>query len=138
MPRDNIKLGGRLVYKMKDPKKDGIARSDWKYMEQNPYGDPDFSEEHNKRVIAEVDAWNDEHEREIEREFKEKTAERTSAVAQYLKNVTQGQGVTDVTKYFGKRYLAYLRGEEVVRKLKSNPALVDKLKKMHGGKLKGL
>lgn len=123
---------------MKDPKKDGISRTDWKYMEQNPYGDADFSAEHNKRVIDEVDEWNDKHERDIEREFKERTSERTSAVAQYLKNVTQGGGVTDVGTYFGKRYLAYLRGEEVVRKLKSNPALVEKLKKLHGGKLRGL
>lgn len=123
---------------MKDPKKDGIARSDWKYMEQNPYGDPDFSEEHNKRVIAEVDEWNDRHEREIDREFKEKTAERTSAVTQYLNQIKQGKGITDTEKYFGKRYLAYLRGEAVVRKLKENPALVRKMLAKHKGKLKPL
>ena len=123
---------------MKDPKKDGISRTDWKYMEQNPYGDADFDPEHNKRVIDEVNAWNDKHERDIDREFKERTSERTSAVAEYLHNVTQGGGVTDVGTYFGKRYLAYLRGEEIVRKLKSNPALVEKLKKLHGGKLREL
>lgn len=119
-------------------KKDAISRQDWKYMEKNPYGDPDFSEEHNKRVIAEVDEWNDKHLRDVDREYSEKTAERTNAAAAYLKNVTQGQGISDVSKYFGKGLLAYLRGEEVVRKLRENPGLVDKIKKMHGGKLKGL
>lgn len=97
-------------------------------MEQKPYGDPDFSEEHNKRVIAEVDAWNDEMDRKREREFKEKTQERTSAVAQYFKNIAQGKGVTSVEQYFGRRYLAYLRGEEVMHQLKANPELIEKLK----------
>jgi len=118
---------------MKDPKRDSIARKDWKYMEQLPYGDPDFSEEHNKRVIAEVDAWNDEQDRKRSRDFSEKTLERTSAVAQYLKSVSEGaESSTD--KYFGKRYLAYLRGQEIVKKLKENPALIEKMKNKWKGK----
>lgn len=109
-------------------KKDQIDRKDWKFMEQLPYGDPDFSEEHNRRVIAEVDAWNDKMDKRRDREFKEKTQERTSAAARYLKNVADGKGVS-VETYFGKRYLAYLRGEEIVNQLKANPALVEKLRK---------
>lgn len=97
-------------------------------MEQNPYGDADFDPEHNKRIIAEVDAWNDQMEERKEREFKEKIQERTNAVAQYLQNITKGQGINNIQKYFGKRYLAYLRGEEIVRQLKSNPELVEKIK----------
>ena len=114
---------------MEDPKKDSISIKDWKYMEQSPYGDADFDLEHNKRVIAEVDAWNDEMDRRRQREFKENIQERTSAAAQYLKNITQGEGVSDVSKYFGRRYLAYLRGQEIVKKLQSNPALLEKVKK---------
>ena len=128
----------QLPLNMKNTKKDSISRNDWKYMEQKPYGDSDFSEEHNKRVIAEVDSFNDMMDRKRDRDFKEKTAERTSAVAEYLQNVKQGGGVTSVEQYFGKRYLAYLRGEEVVRKLKSNPALVEKMKGLHKGQLKPL
>ena len=109
-------------------KKDNISRKDWKYLEQKPYGDENFDPEHNKRVIEEVDAWNDEMDRKRKREFKEKTQERVSAIAHYFTNVTQGKGVSGVDKYFGKRYLAYLRGEEIVRQLKSNPQLVEKLK----------
>ena len=97
-------------------------------MEQKPHGDENFSPEHNARVIAEVDAWNDEQDRKREREHKFNLSERTNAVAQYLKNVTQGKGVTTPEQYFGRRYLAYLRGEEIVKQLKANPALVEKLK----------
>ena len=109
-------------------KKDAISRKDWKYLEQKPYGDDDFDPEHNKRVIDEVDEWNDAMDRRRDKEFKEKTQERVNAVAQYLGNISQGKGVHGVDKYFGKRYLAYLRGEEIVRQLKENPALVEKLK----------
>jgi len=109
-------------------KKDKIDRKDWKYMEQKPYGDPGFSKEHNERVIAEVDVWNDAMDRKREREFKGKIQERTNAAANYLKNITQGKGVTSVEQYFGRRHLAYLQGEEVMRQLKANPALVEKLK----------
>lgn len=109
-------------------KKDYISPKDWKFLEQKPYGDPDFSEEHNRRVIAEVDAFNDRMEKEKEKEFKEKTRERVNAVTSYLKNLSSGKGIREIDKYFGKRYLAYLRGEEIVRQLKQNPALLEKIK----------
>ena len=109
-------------------KKTVISPKDWKYLEQKPYGDDNFSVEHNARVIAGVDAWNDEQDRRREREHKSNLSERTGAVAQYLKNVSQGKGVTTVEQYFGRRHLAYLRGEEVVKQLRANPALVEKLK----------
>lgn len=121
-------------------KKDYIAREDWKFMEQMPYGDENFSEEHNKRVIEETERWNDEQDRKRVKDYQEKTRERTNAVAQYLKNLTQGRGVTSIDRYFGKRHLAYLRAEEIVNQLKANPALTKKLKeKMSGqGKLRSL
>ena len=109
-------------------KKDEIARKDWKFMEQMPYGDLGFSEEHNRKVVAEVDAWNDEMDRMRSREYKEKVRERTDAVGSYFRNITQGKGVHGVDEYFGRRYLAYLRGEEIVKQLKSNPALIERLK----------
>lgn len=106
-----------------------ISREDWKYMEQKPYGDPGFDPEHNRRVIEETEREMDELDKKIDRDFSEKTRERTTAAAHYLRNVAQGKGVTQVDKYFGKRYLAYLRGQEVIRELKSRmtPALLAKL-----------
>lgn len=109
-----------------------IAPEDWKYMEQSPYGDDDFSEEHNRRVIAEVDAENDRMDALRDKKHKDNLRERSESVAQYLKNVTQGQGVTDIEKYFGKRHLAYLRGEQIVKKIQQkiidNPSLMKKIR----------
>jgi hypothetical protein len=109
-------------------KPDYISPEDWKFMEQNPYGDDDFSEEHNKRVIKEVNDHNDKMDRKRKRDYKVKTQERTDAVARYLKNISQGKSVSSVDKYFGKRHLAYLRGVEVANQLKMNPAILNKLK----------
>jgi len=101
-----------------------ISAQDWKYMEQNPYGDPDFSEEHNKRVIAEVNAENDEMDKQRDRDHSNSVRERSEAVASYLNNITQGKGVTDIEKYFGKRHLAYLRGQKI--EFKWNKIYIDK------------
>ena len=114
--------------------KDYIAPEDYKYMEQNPQGDIGFSVEHNRRVIKEVDDFNDVMDRKRERDHKEKLKERTSAVVQYLNQIKDGKGVTSIDKYFGKRHLAYLRGQEIVSKLKANPELVAKLKNKFSGK----
>lgn len=97
-------------------------------MEQKPHGDPDFDPEHNKRVIAEVNAANDELDKKKDRDHSSDVRERSNAAVSYLQNVSQGKGVTDVDKYFGKRYLAHLRGEEIVKKLKMNPAILKKMR----------
>ena len=109
-------------------KKDTISQEDWKYMEQKPYGDADFDPEHNKKVIKETNDWNDMMDRKRERDHKQALKERTEASAQYLKNIADGKGVSSIDQYFGKRYLSYLRGMEIVNKLKSNPELVKKMK----------
>ena len=109
-------------------KPDYISPEDFKFMEQNPYGDADFSKEHNERVIKEVNDWNDKMDRKRDRDYKSKTKERTDAVVQYLQQIKDGKGITSVEKYFGRRYLAYLRGQEIISKLKANPALVKQLK----------
>src|SRR3990167_3356111 len=111
---------------MKKP--DYISPEDFKYMEKNPYGDANFSKEHNERVIKEVNDWNDQMDRKRDRDYSAKTKERTDAVVKYLKQIESGKGVTSVDKYFGRKYLAYLRGAEIVSKLKANPALVQKMK----------
>jgi|SRR3990167_362993 len=109
-------------------KPDYVSPEDYKYLEQNPYGDADFDPKHNERVIKEVNDWNDRMDRKRDRDYTEKTKERTNAVVKYLKQISDGKGVTSVEKYFGKRYLAHLRGQEIVSKLKANPELVERLK----------
>jgi len=83
-------------------------------------GDPDFDLEHNKRVVAETIRKSERAYRERQREFNEGIKERADLAGQYLKSLNKGGSTSDVTKYFGKRYLAYLRGKEVVEMLKSH------------------
>src|SRR3990167_10632227 len=110
-------------------KKDKVHIKDWKHMEAKPFGDPDFSPEHNARVIASVDQWNDEMDKQRDREYKTKTEERSHAAAMYLQNLSQGHVVTKIDQYFGKRELGRLRAQEIVGKLQANPALMQKLKR---------
>lgn len=99
-------------------KDDKISPLDWGYMEQNPEGDVDFSAERNAEVIANVIKKTDKMRRQKSREFQTNLRERTEATAQYLKAL-EGGASTDAEKYFGRRELARLRGEEVLNKLKN-------------------
>ena len=112
---------------------DLISPEDYEFMEQNPYGDPNFNPDHNKAVIASTIEKGKRYWRIKKKEYEEKTKERAVAVTAYLKNITQGGGVTNITNYFGKREMARLRGEEIVSQLKANPELVEKLKNLHKG-----
>lgn len=87
-------------------------------MEQNPEGDVDFSAERNAEIIANVIKKTDKMRRQKEREFQTGLRERNEATAQYLKAL-EGGASTDAEKYFGRRELARLRGEEVLNKLKN-------------------
>lgn len=90
-----------------------VDKTDWKYVNVDP--DPDFDEDHNRQVIDNVIKQNERQRRILERERKEKLGERTSAMASYIKNTKDN---TTPEQYFGKRYIAKLRGEEIVNKLK--------------------
>ncbi len=106
---------------------DKISRQDWQYMEQNPDGDPDFSAEKNAEVIANVIKKTDKMRRQKNREFEAGMRERNEATAQYLKAL-EGGASTDAEKYFGRRELARLRGEEVLNRLKGDASLLEKVK----------
>ena len=96
---------------------DKINPLDWGYMEQNPEGDADFSAEKNAEVIANIIKKTDKMRRQKAREFQTGLRERNEATAQYLKAL-EGGASTNAEKYFGRRELARLRGEEVLNKLK--------------------
>ena len=63
------------------------------------------------------------------RESLEGVKERHNALAIYLKSLNQGGKATNYEKFFGKKYLAYLRGKEIVEKIKGQMAIYgrDKL-----------
>jgi seryl-tRNA synthetase len=97
---------------------DKIDILDYKYMEQNPEGDADFSAERNAEVVANVIKKTDKMRRQKAREYQTALRERNEATAQFLKAL-EGGASTDAEKYFGRRELARLRGEEVLNKLKN-------------------
>lgn len=90
---------------------------DFIFMSQNPEGDPGFSAEHNLRVMAETKRKNQEIRRKRIREHEENVRERASAAATFIKSVEKGGKTTNVQDYFGKKQLAYLRGEEILKEL---------------------
>lgn len=95
--------------------KDTIQKQDWKYVNTKP--DPNFDPEHNRKVIANTIKKNEILVRKKKRDYKEKIKERAEAMATYIESLKQGGKESDVTKYFGRRYLAKLRGEEIMDKL---------------------
>ena len=100
---------------------DLIQPQDLKYVKIDP--DPEFDSEHNKRVIEKTIKDNEKLVKARNREFDEKSKERTNAVAIYLRSLNQGGKTTDHEKFFGKKYLTYLRGKEIMEKLKGQMAI---------------
>ena len=100
---------------MSKTKKDTIQRKDWKFVNADP--DPDFDADHNKRVIAKTIKKNEAYRRKKKRAYKEKVDERAEAISTYIQSLKQGGRESDINKYFGRREMARLRGEEIMNKL---------------------
>lgn len=100
-----------------------ISKKDEKYFEQFP-ADPDFSVEHNKRVIEETIKETEKNIRKKKREQDEPYRERAHAVSRYLSSLQQKGGSKNVEKYFGKRYLAKLRGKEALARIQDKLRVV--------------
>ena len=100
-----------------------IQKQDYHLVPVDP--DPDFDLEHNKRVVEETIAWNEKLRKNKQAEINEQVRERAEAVAQYLKSSEQGRKTTDIEKYFGRRHLSYLRGQQIMERLKDQLTTVD-------------
>ena len=100
---------------MKHPK-DWIHPKDLKYVLPKP--DPDFSPERNQIVIENVIRETERNERRKKQEFNDQVDERVNAVTEYLKSVDRGGATSNIEKFFGKKQLAYLRGEHVANVLR--------------------
>lgn len=116
-----------------------LDQRDWKFVPVDP--DPNFSEERNKQVIAETIETNERLRKRRQREFGSRIREKSEAVAQYLDDVVKGKTSSSVEKYFGKKELTRLRGEEIINKLKGRLSdvkikeAVSKAKKISSSKL---
>ena len=95
---------------------DYIAPQDLKFANVNP--DPGFDPEHNRAVIEKTIKENEKLVRARNRDAEEGNKERINALSTYLRSISTGGKSTDREKFFGKKYLAYLRGSEVMQRIK--------------------
>ena len=107
---------------MKRP--DLIQPQDLKYVQVDP--DPEFDPKHNQAVIEKTIKDNEKLVKARNSGALEGVKERNNAVAIYLRSLNQGGKATDYQKFFGKKYLAYLRGKEIMEKLKGQMALMGR------------
>lgn len=85
-----------------------------------------FNPSRNKSIIEDTIRWAEQQRTLKNKEHDEDYAERSDAVVSYLRALDRGMapGTDRMQKYFGKRTLAYLRGEEIRRKLMANMAVM--------------
>ena len=79
---------------------------------------PDFDFDHNKRVIEQTIKDTQAMIRQKGRESKEGINERAWAASHYLRNIQQGKGTRNVEQYFGKNFLLYLKGKDILNQIK--------------------
>ena len=79
-------------------------------------------------VIENVIRETEENERKKRAEFGEQVDERVNAMTEYLKSVDRGGSTSNIEKFFGKKQLAYLKGEHVANTMRE-------LSIQHKGKL---
>ena len=84
-------------------------------------GEPGFNPAHNKHVIASTIKKTNQMRALRNRQYEDNVRERVDAVMTYAKSRLV-YGSTPVEKYFGKRQLAHLRGQQIVDIIKSKIA----------------
>jgi len=90
-----------------------------------PEGDADFSEAHNKQIIEDSIKAYDLQRSKADKAFAESLGERADAVASLLKHIDGGKS-TNSLKYFGKKELARLRGEDILGEMRLRMASMQR------------
>jgi hypothetical protein len=88
----------------------------------NKYGvlpDPDFSAERNRQVIERTIAKAEKQRLEKFKIWNEQMRDRADATAMFLKHVDRGKD-NNIVKYFGRKELGRLRGEDILTQLKGS------------------
>ena len=83
--------------------------------------DPHFNADRNKAIIARTIKKNEELAKRKKKEFRQGLGEKIDMVASYLKSNAINGG-TPIQRYLGKRWMAKLRGEMIMDKIKNNLA----------------
>ena len=86
--------------------------------------DANFDPENNKRIIQEVIEESEKLWKAKKRAYDDALGERTDALAQYVKSVSEGNTNSNVSKYFGQKYLLYLKGQDILQKIQQNLQIV--------------
>ena len=99
-----------------------VQEADFKFLQEKPDGDANFSVQRNRQVIADSIKKNEKLMIAKQKAHDEALAERTDAAASFLKALVDGKyfGVnshTAATRFFGRRELARLRGEEIKKQM---------------------
>ena len=97
-----------------------IDKADWKFFKEKP--EDGFSYERNQAIIDGTIKKYEAMRRKKYQQFREGLLERTDAIAQFLTSPKFTS--TSAGKYFGKRWMAYLRGDTIRQKL-MNPLQAD-------------
>lgn len=88
----------------------------------NKYGvleDPNFNAEHNRQVVERTINKVEKEREEKVKFWNEQMRDRADATAMFLKHVDNGKN-NDVLKYFGRKEMARLRGEDILTQLKGS------------------
>ena len=99
-----------------------ISKRDYKYVPKD--AEKGFSAEKNQRIINEVIEETDKIRLKKRKEYSKALEERTDAVSEYLHNLSQGGRTSDISKYFGRKYMAHLRGQEILAKIQKDLEVV--------------
>ena len=96
---------------------DIVEEKDFKFIPKDP--DPNFSVEHNRKVIAQTIKENEIREKALKRAYMDEIEERTDAATYFFKALERGKYMAlpaqeAAVKYFGKKQLARLRGNELL------------------------
>lgn len=87
-------------------------------------GDVGFSPERNKAIVEKTIRKHELNIMRKKKDYAEAVRERADAVATYLKSLSNGKELS-VERYFGKRELAKLRGQQIIQKLQGRSLLLD-------------
>lgn len=104
---------------------DNQKRDRYKFFD--PKADASFVARHNRDIVDEVIKDTERVSKMKSRQFEDKLRERSDAVATYLKSVEQGKE-KNVSKYFGKKNLAHLRGEQILETIKGKAKILSDIK----------
>jgi len=106
-----------------------MSASEWKknlefFRKYHVAEDPNFNEKRNREIIDGTIKKNDALRRKHQREFRNELGEKIDMVASYLKSRAVDGG-TPIEKYLGKRWMAKLRGEQIIRRLQDTLMVRD-------------